>query len=125
MTPFQKRTIEAFGTDLVPIKTSHVLNQDETTMACTLGNKQQGSEARHVRLAPARADNSHHNDHADPKELKVEASKHFRIKKFTMFGAGGERRPQPRSSRSPGAPIGRCHGGRARTTIPPQAAQWC
>ena len=90
VTLFQKRTIEAFGIDLVPIKTSHMLNQDETTMVCTLGNKQQGSEARYVRLAPARADNSHHNDYADPKELKVEASKHFRIKKYTMFGAGGE-----------------------------------
>ena len=58
-------------------------------MVCTLGNKQQGSEARCVRLAPASADDSHHDDHADPKELKVEATKHFRIKKHTTFGAGG------------------------------------
>ena len=87
---FQKRTIDAFDLDLVPVPSSQVLNQDETTMVCTLGNETQDSTVRCVRLAPASADNSYHNDHADPNERKVEATQHLRIQKFTMFGAGGE-----------------------------------
>ena len=87
---FQQRTIDAFGIDLVPVASSQVLNQDETTMVCTLGNKTQDSTVQHVRLAPPSADNSKHSDCADPNERKVEATQHLRIQKFTMFGAGGE-----------------------------------
>ena len=91
VTEFQRRTMDAFGgADLVPLPANQLMNQDETTMVVSLGDKKQGSTARYVQLAPASQSNRRQSDYANPEHVKVAASKYLRIKKYTMFTGGGE-----------------------------------
>ena len=68
---FQQRTEEALGHPLPPIPPQCMINQDETTIACTVGSKSEGSVSTHVQLTNGERDNGKLSDCSDPRYHKA------------------------------------------------------
>ena len=68
---FQQRTEEALGYPLQPIPPQCMINQDETTIACTIGSKSEGSASTYVQLTNGDRDNGKLSDYSDPNFHKV------------------------------------------------------